>query len=354
MKIALLSAANSVHTVKIANGLAGLGHAVALYSLAAHADPDNAVDPAVTVTYLPKKGYAANAKALKQGLAAFGPDVLYAHYATGYGTLARRAAFHPTVLAVWGSDVYDFPRKSPFHAALLRRNLAFADAVFSTSRCMARRTMQYTAKQPLVTPFGVDLNVFRPQPHARGQVCIGFLKTVAPKYGLDVLLRAFAQLTRKRPDLDVTLSVYGDGPKAEAMQALSRTLGVAEKVTFFGRVPHADVPAALQTMDIFCAPSTLNSESFGVAAVEAMACGLPCVVSDVDGLQEVTRHGETGLTVPRRNADALCDALIKLTENGGLRRTMGQAARERAAVAYDWQNNLRTIERGLAKAAGKQ
>lgn len=354
MKIAVLSAANSIHTVKIVNSLAGMGHRVRLYSMPQHRDVDGAVATDVEIVYLDDTSYLKNHRQLRRELSSFGARVLYAHYATGYGTVARKTGFHPTVLAVWGSDVYDFPRKSPVHGMLLRKNLAFADRIFSTSDVMARRTRRYVNGDILTTPFGVDLTDFTPGHRSDdGEICIGFLKAVSEKYGISYLLQAFAELTKRLPAYALRLSVYGDGDQLADMKALAAGLGIDGRVRFFGRIPHQQASDALRTMDIFCVPSTLDSESFGVSAVEAMACALPCVVSDVDGLCEVTVQGVTGLIVPRKNAGALCDALEKLVTDPALRRQMGAAGRARVEELYDWNRNIKTIEQGLLQAAGE-
>ncbi len=355
MKIAVLSAANSIHTVKIVNSLSELGHEICLFSLPQHDDKEKAINSVVKIVYLKATGYLKNHKQLAEELKSFGAEVLYAHYATGYGTLARNTKFHPTVLAVWGSDVYDFPRKSPIHAMLLRKNLAFADRIFSTSNIMGKRTRKYVDKEILTTPFGVDITDFSPaQTNEHEGIRIGFLKGVSEKYGITYLVDAFSQLLKKHPDMLLTLAVYGDGDQLLSMKEKVKELNIEDKVTFFGRIPHCEASAALRTMDIFCVPSTLDSESFGVAAVEAMSCRLPCVVSDVDGLSEVTVDGVTGIIVPRKNAQALCEALEKLVLDRDLCIEMGKNGRARVEELYDWQQNIRIIEQGLAEAIGKK
>ena len=92
-----------------------------------------------------------------------------------------------------------------------------------------------------------------------------------------------------------------------------------------GPVPHEKVPDILGQLDIYVAAS--RWESFGVAVLEAAACGLPVVVSDVGGLPEVVEHGITGFVVRREDPGSVADALIRLVSSGELRRRMGDAAR---------------------------
>ncbi|HCB99739.1 MAG TPA: glycosyltransferase family 4 protein, partial [Ruminococcaceae bacterium] len=114
MRIAFLSAACSIHTVRWVNALADRGHEIALFSLLRHADKMGSISQKITVYYL-RGGYLSATQAFSRELAAFSPQVLNAHYATGYGTLARRSRFNPLLLSIWGSDIYDFPHFGPIH-----------------------------------------------------------------------------------------------------------------------------------------------------------------------------------------------------------------------------------------------
>lgn len=350
MNIAVLSAANSSHTVKIVNALALRGHQVVLYSLPQHKDADRAVSDLVSLVYLENISYTKNHKQLSALLKEQEAEVLYAHYATGYGTLARKAKFQPTVLAVWGSDVYDFPFKSPVHAWLLKKNLKFPKVIFSTSHAMAERTKTFTNTPIVETPFGVDVTVFRPQKQLSDEkIRIGYLKIVAEIYGIEDLLRGFALLCEKTKNQALELAIYGDGNLLPTMKELSCSLGIENQVVFYGRIPHEQAPGALNTMDILCVPS--HRESFGVSAIEGMACEVPCIVSTADGLQEVTQDGVTGLTVPCHDPNSLCNAMEQLVNNPDLRCSMGQAGRQRACELYDWEQNIATIENALIQTA---
>ena len=350
MRIALLSAANSSHTVKIVNSLVEMGHDVALYSRCDHKDIDGAIDKRVKIEYLNNLSYFKNHKQLRKCLAEFNADVLYAHYASGYGTTSRLTKFHPTVLAVWGSDVYDFPKQNPGFWWLLVRSLKAADKLFSTSNAMAKVASQYTKKDFYITPFGVNVEDFSPSTTKKDddKITIGFLKKVSKLYGIPCLVKAFALLCEKNPDLNVELKVYGDGELLDDMKQLSNELGIAEKAHFLGRIPHADAPRVLREMDIFCAPS--ERESFGVSVVEAMACEIPCITSDADGLTEVMAEGETGLVFPANDEYALMNALEKLCKDKQLRHEMGKKGRERVLKYYNWEDNIKNIEKGLIEA----
>jgi len=270
------------------------------------------------------------------------PDIVNAHYASGYATTARLVRYRPWLLSVWGSDVYDFPEKSALHRWLLRGNLRSAEAVASTSECMARRISRvFCPKRLFITPFGVDERLFKPAPpdDDRKKVVIGTVKTLSKKYGIDILIRAFALAAKELgSSTELNLEISGTGPDEAVLKELVVQLGIASAVTFHGAVPHTRVPEILQRLDIFSALS--RSESFGVAAVEAAACGLPVVVSDAEGLAEVTRHAETGFIVPKNDPEAAAIALVKLARDAKLRQAFGLAGREHVLTHYTWGQSL--------------
>jgi glycosyltransferase involved in cell wall biosynthesis len=359
MRIALLGPANSIHLQRWARALAQRGHALCIVS---QQRCDRALLPAsAEVMWLPHAGslgYFRNAWPLRHLLGKWRPDLLHAHYASGYGTTMALSGFTPTLLSVWGSDVYDFPYESALKGRLLRWNLRRASALASTSHAMARQAQRLTPERQdiAVTPFGVDLGHFKPDASRRtsGRLTIGTVKSLAPKYGVDVLLRAFAGLlqdesVRDMPQ-DLRLLIVGDGPQRAALEALARQLGIDRRTEFTGAVAHVDVPAMLKRLDIYAAPSRLDSESFGVAVIEASACALPVVVSDVGGLPEVVRAGETGLVVPRDDVPALQAALKRLLLDAALREALGRQGRAHVEREYAWPHCVDLMEACQARA----
>jgi glycosyltransferase involved in cell wall biosynthesis len=354
IKLVMLAPASVIHTQRWAEALAARGVEVVLATQ--HSDPSWAVPAGVRVVPLPHEGlagYFRNVPALRRLLRGECPALLNAHYASGYGTTATLAGFHPLLLSVWGSDVYDFPYESRLKGWWLRRNLRSADAIASTSEAMALQVRQLfpACGAVTVTPFGIDMKRFAPEPQVHDGLVIGTVKTLAPKYGIDVLLRGFALLAAgPRPDLSLT--IVGGGPQRAELEALAADLGVARQVRFVGPVPHAEVPGWLNGFDVYVAASRLDSESFGVAVLEASSCGLPVVVSDAGGLPEVVVHGTTGLVVPRDDPAALAHALAALCDSAALRRSLGEAGRRRVEERYEWRACVDAMLESMLRVAG--
>jgi len=197
-----------------------------------------------------------------------------------------------------------------------------------------------------VIPFGIDMEHFVPTepstgiPRGKDAVTIGTVKALDPRYGIDVLLRAFAKaremLRRQTPERAraLQLLVVGDGPSGVELRDMARRLAIDDATHFVGRVPHAEVVRWLHRLDIYVAPS--RQESFGVAVLEASACGLPVVVSRVGGLPEVVRDGVTGFVVEPEDVPATAKALVKLVLDDRLRAEMGRAGRQWVCQRYSW------------------
>lgn len=349
LRIALLGAANSIHLQRWANALVARGHTVSLLSQqrCGPALLDGRVER-VELPHLKGAGYVLNAPAVGRHARRWRADLLHAHYASGYGTTASLAGVRPTLLSVWGSDVYDFPHHGWLQRRLLRRNLERATAVASTSHAMAAEARRWAPSlgPVAITPFGVDMDRFSPLPRPEGPLTIGTVKSLAATYGIDLLLRAFAGL---KADADVQaahpdcrLLIVGSGPDRAALGVLADELGIAAFTRFVDAVPHADVPQWLARLDIYVAASRF--ESFGVAVVEASACERPVVVSDAGGLPEVVEHGVTGLVVPSGAESALLAALKRLALDAGARTSFGQAGRRFVASRYAWPHCVDRME----------
>lgn len=291
-----------------------------------------------------KLKYLGVVRELKRLIADFKPDVVHAHYATSYGLLGALSGFRPFVLSVWGGDVFSFPSRSPIHRALLKYNLRKADRILSTSHVMARETRKYTPKPIEVTPFGIDLSVFRSAPangpFAEGDIVVGTVKTLESKYGIEYLVRAFHQVRQRHPELPLKLLIVGGGSLDQHLRSLVRELQIDDCTHFTGAVRYDDVPKYQNMLSISVSVSIADSESFGVAIIEAGACETPVVVSNVGGLPEVVEDGVTGFVVPPRDIDATALAIERLALDAALRTSMGRHGRKRVQKLYDWNDNV--------------
>lgn len=142
-----------------------------------------------------------------------------------------------------------------------------------------------------------------------------------------------------------TLLIIGTGPEMSNLQNLVRTLGLANKVQFLGDVDDENLVRYLYATDVFCLPSHLRSEAFGICQIEAMACGVPVVSTALaTGVPFVNVHGETGVIVPPANPRALAEAVSQLLSNDEYRRSLGEKAKKRAHTYFSAERMVSDIK----------
>ena len=210
-----------------------------------------------------------------------------------------------------------------------------------------------------VIPAGVNLDMFQPvdQDAARAELGIGkdervilYVGRIEPLKGIDILLRAVPMLEYGQ---NLKVLIVGGNPathhphargrhpresgdaELDRLKSLAFELGVSDRVTFTGSVPQETLPAYYSAADVFVLPS--HSESFGLAPLEAMACGTPVVVSRVGGMKTFVNSGENGYLVPWRCPESFAQRLDVLLANPELRNAMGRAARDKA-LAMGWDS----------------
>ncbi len=240
--------------------------------------------------------------------------------------------------------------------------MQFADRIVaSTPRDKQQMVDLYAApadKIEIISP-GVDTQLFRPIPTSTAKAFVEtpkddhsvlFVGRIDPVKGIDIWFKAMALVVEENPALRGHLCVCLIGgdideevPDEEVarLQALKDELGIGDLVTFLGRRSQEALPYYYSSADVVVMPSLY--ESFGMVALEAMACGAPVVASDVGGLSFIVRDGETGYLVPERDPRALADCLGKLLRDPSLRARLG---RRGIAVArdYAWRRIADRIE----------
>jgi glycosyltransferase involved in cell wall biosynthesis len=211
-----------------------------------------------------------------------------------------------------------------------------------------------------VIPSGVDTELFRPRPEARGELrarlgiananpatpVIGTVGRLEARKGTALLLEAAAQLVKKGLS-ELRVVVVGDGPLRDELSALAARLGITERVHMLGN--RSDVAEVLVALDVFVLPS--HSEGMSNALLEAMATGLPVVATAVGGNPEVVSAETTGVLVPPDNAMALADAVLRLVASPGLRAQLGAAARGQVQERHGACAMVRRLEAVYAAVA---
>lgn len=267
-----------------------------------------------------------------------GIEVMHAHYAIPHASaalLARMAlegrlkvvtTLHGTDITVVGSD--------PSYLPMVKLAIRESDAVTSVSEYLKAETIKtfglgdhIEVIPNFVEPPTTERPECRQWLAPQGCVVITHISNFRPVKRVMDVMRVFE---RVREQLPARLVMVGDGPDRAEAEGYARDRGFAAEVRFTGK--QLDISTVLDCTDLFILPSA--TESFGLAALEAMAHRVPVVASRVGGIPEVIRDGVDGLLAPMGDIEALTQAALLILKDGVLRRNMGEAARTRALTTF--------------------
>ena len=339
--ICYLADSGSHHTQRWAQAFARRNYTVVILSLR-----DIPVEGVQVVALRPppplrKVGYLTTLLRIRKALNQLRPAIIHAHYASSYGLLAAIADRHPLIISCWGTDIFEFPRRSILHRAILKRTLSRADVILATGEALAAEAGKYTEKKITITPFGVDIEMFKPSVvRAPRPPTVGIVKPLRDRYYGFTNTEAFHLVVSRQPD--ARLVIVGDGPDRSMIESRISQLGLNRSITILPEVPHVDIPAIVRGFDVMVLPS--NAESFGVVALEAASCEVPVVASNIGGLPEVVSDGKTGFLVAPGNVPQLADRLLQLLTTPELRQEFGRQGRALVREKYDWQKCVDRVE----------
>jgi glycosyltransferase involved in cell wall biosynthesis len=357
MKVLVLGNGNSIHVEKWVNGLVVKGIEIVLFSLNDFNREKYSNSSKLSLfsfglndsSYFKKGGsinkinYLRVLPTLKKIIKEHQPDIVHSHFCSSYGSIGALLNFHPYIISVWGSDIYDFPNRNPFFKRVVKFALKRADMVLSTSNIMAREIEKYTNKEIQITPFGVDTSIFKKRAIKKetDDIIIGTIKTLDYLYGIDTLIESFHILLDRCPKKNLKLEIVGTGTDEKKFKELVIEKKLTEHIRFIGFIPNSKVPEYLSRFDVYVALS--RSESFGVAVVEAMACETPVVVSDVDGFSEVVVNNVCGFLVPKENPKLAADKIEEIISNQDIKNKFAKNGRQRVINNYKWSDNLQLM-----------
>ena len=197
-------------------------------------------------------------------------------------------------------------------------------------------------KVAVITP-GVDTDVFcesSSTPGVETKQRIIYVGRLDALKGVDLLIEAFALVIGR--GVDAELQIVGGGSADEFHRVLGRIskMRISDRVHLPGVVHQSALPAMYSDADCIVAPSF--HETFGLAVLEAAACGTPAIAADVDGLRTIVKHGETGFLIPKRKPELYAEKIVEVLSNCNLRNRMSLAARKRAE-SFSWESTVRRL-----------
>lgn len=299
-------------------------------------------------------GNAAWLKGIASALKEF--DVIHVHYPF-YGTAERILAASDSLPPIVVSFHMDATAPS-WKGMIFRLHRALIQPfLFSHAKKMLVASYDYAASSSIKSmidrvielPFGVDLDRYTPGPSVKARfsvpeeaptvLFVGGLDKAHAFKGIDVLLKATAQL-----DAKTHLLIVGDGDLRATYEEEAKRLGIDRRTHFLGRVDDATVIDAYRSADVFAFPSTNGAEAFGLVALEAQACGLPVVASDLPGLRTVVRPQETGVLVKPGSVEDLAQGLYRVLSDRGFRQRLSEAGIKHAQ-GFSWESHLDGLQK---------
>lgn len=185
-----------------------------------------------------------------------------------------------------------------------------------------------------IIPNGIDTDLYTPQNRnpSRPGLTIGMQSRLQKIKDHPTLLRAFHSILKSAPDLELKLRIAGDGTTMNELQELTAQLGITDRVEFCGMLAEAELKRFMDSLDIYV-HATLG-ETMSNSIMQAMACGLPIIASDVWGVNNMLNDNVNAILVPPGSPDAMAEALLKLVRDQQLATSLGNEARKTAELEY--------------------
>lgn len=298
-------------------------------------------------------------RSIPRGLRRFCQTCCLVHELNGAGHLHAHFASEPTRLASWArmicgisfsvsthaKDLFQDERvKSPgLHYKLGAARFVVANSRFSASSLMAAQPAPENAAGKVITIYnGIDLNTFTRRQVEPTEPLILSVGRLIEKKGFPQLIRACHRLAQK--GVRFGCEIVGSGPLSPALNEEISKLGLKDKVRLRGEQPHAELPPLYERAMVFALPCIVaangDRDILPNVLKEAMAAGVPVVTTQLDGIEELVTHGQSGLLVPPEDIDALVSALELLLKDSSLRRQLATEARQVIEERFDVRKNF--------------
>ena len=361
MRICFVAGPGSIHTQRWANWFVQHGHDV--HILFPHSFlkastvqiPGATMHPFYTTPVFFKSSHLLlqplDGSRLKRLVADIQPDVLHAHYVRDYGFRAAQTGFHPLVLTAWGSDVLVDPVRNRLVQWEVARTLHKADLITCDASHIvpAIRKLSGPEADIRIVNFGIDTRLFAPKPadnSLKGQLGVEGKRLVISTrslrsiYDIATLLRSVPLVLSRVPD--AAFIVVGGGSESDRLQTLATSLGIPDSVRFVGPVPNSQLPTYLCSADVYVS-TALSDAGIAASTAEAMACGLPVVISDFGDNREWVHNGG-GYLFPCGDHEALAERLVSVLTDTQMKASAAKVNRETVLERCDRDTEMARME----------
>ena len=271
------------------------------------------------------------------------PDLIHAGPIQTCAFIAILSGFRPILTMSWGFDLMDDVHKNKWWEWVTRYTLKRSTFFTSDANVTRNKAVIYgmNPEKTIVFPWGVDLEQFKPstanyQPPTFTLFCN---RSWESRYGVDVLARAFVKVAQQNESVDLVL--LGGGSQGGRIRQILHSGDVLDRVTFGGQVSQTDLPRWYHMADLYISPSHVDGSS--VSLMEALACGLPCLVSDIPANKEWVFEGENGWLFRDGDVDHLAEKILAAISQRENLPEIGRAGRRSAEMRADWKKNAEAL-----------
>lgn len=273
------------------------------------------------------------------------PDLIHAGPIQTCAFIAALSGFRPILTMSWGFDLMQDVERGWAWEQITRYVLRNTQYFTSDANVTRDKAVAYgmNPANTVVFPWGVDLNHFTPKHwaarQAENEMTLFCNRAWEPIYGVDVVAKAFVKVVAERSELRLLL--LGSGSQAHSIREIFLNGGVFDQVTFAGQIHYADLPRFYHMADLYLSASHVDGSS--VSLMEALACGLPCLVSDIPANREWVQEGENGWLFRDGSVDDLAAKITQALQNRKRLSQIGQNARMIAEARADWRKNSQIL-----------
>ncbi len=280
------------------------------------------------------------------------PDILHSGFIWKDGLLAALSGFHPHLSMPWGTDILEQPRDYVICRWITKYVINHADMITCDAETVKKEIVRMTgfsSENIVVFPWGLELNQFNPNIDGsmirkklewESNVILIMNRTFKPVYGIPYFIRALSRIVKACPETRVLL--IGKGPLENELCHMVAECQLDSYIHFMGWVPLEEMPKYLVASDIYVSSSL--SDGASMCLLEAMACGLPVVVTDIPAILEWVNNGDNGYVVPRKNVEQLAEKIIRLTKSKSEREKMSKRNLIIARERLNWDENFNKLE----------
>jgi len=288
------------------------------------------------------------------------PDLIHAGPIQTCAFIAILSGFRPILTMSWGFDLMDDVHKNRWMEWVTRYTLKRSTFFTSDANITRDMAVQHgmNPKRTVVFPWGVDLERYSPTTDYRPSTMVNRPSSAVTlfcnrswetRYGVDVLARAFVKAAQQNESVDLIL--LNGGSQGANIRGILQSGGVLDRVTFGGQVSQTDLPRWYHMADLYISPSHVDGSS--VSLMEALACGLPCLVSDIPANKEWIVENENGWLFRDGDADHLAEKMLAVISQREKLPEISRTNRRSAEMRADWKKNAETLMNVYRSLGGK-